>query len=75
MSNQFRVLVADDPESEDLVVEIWLDDVLVCSIEGNHPDLQIRFYPVKQETVCAAASFESALKSAMERAAQIAGSN
>jgi hypothetical protein len=75
MSNPFRVLVADDPDSDDLIVEVWLDDVLVCSIEGNHPDLQIRLYPVKQETLCAATAFESALKSAMERAAQIAGSN
>jgi hypothetical protein len=71
MSERFRVLVADGPDSEDLVVEVWLDDVLVCSIEGNRPDFQIRFYPTKQEVVCDVAAFQSALKSAIERAAQI----
>lgn len=73
--DRLRVVVSDDPDSEDLVVEIWLDDALLCSISGKHPDLAMTFYSYKGNIKCSLASFQSVLLHAIRRATQLTQEN
>jgi len=45
MNNNFTVEIASVPDREDLVAEIWLDDIMLAELSNHNCKTMLEIYP------------------------------